>query len=734
MPYKYKVKIQARGAKGGDGSTSNDTKGPGGNGAAVTAEYEVLTGNSEGVQTDSTGNLVWNIKYRLLEGGAGGTVNNTNKYGGRGGDGVEVKTASNIIVIAGGGGGGAGDDIHTGYRGGHANGSGTTDGNYSKVDGGNGNGETPQNDGDGGYDGIGGGGGYGGGGQNYISGSAGSSYDSGGKGGAGASDGSNYDGRAGGGGGGGGWGGGGGGVAGIGIASGGGAGASRIWNNTSDASVGFKRLDSISITAATSVHAFINFISYKSSDNGTTWEEYWNGTNGFPSINYSTFTDFNIPLNNVPDFNAIPPTSTSVDILSDQSYTWDLTLKSGTEDGDEQYSIFTSGTYSAFTDAITNPSANITTGGVTRGTVEYNISTRKLIFTGSGLEHDNVTSSFQVFVKDSNTPSGSYGNGSTSLSVTQHKRLYKHESSKTFTPSPPIANTGLITTNDRAIGVDIATLFQPKSFLNFEHTSTIGGKFFSSSSDLSGVFGEYKSDYSGNDIISTDTGFQIGGIDIRYIYAKRQPSLDIFDTSPGRKNYRFTLTEDTTALLICVGGGGAGNHGEHGGQGGHGGKIIVQELTMTAGNYDLSFNVGAGQDAVASNNISTTRRGGDSSIIGGSLNSNTAVANQLTDYVNDNIGGGQGNDAQNGGFQLEYPDGTIHNIGGGGGGGKKNNNSAGNGYYGGQDGYINNTPSTRAGIGGGGGGGFQEEYVFITNKTTMGGSGGHGLCAILFKP
>jgi len=210
--------------------------------------------------------------------------------------------------------------------------------------------------------------------------------------------------------------------------------------------------------------------------------------------------------------------------------------------------------------------------------------------------------------------------------------------------------------------------------------------------------------------------------------------LDIFDTSPGGKNYRFTLTANTSALLICVGGGGAGNHGNHGGQGGHGGKIIVQELTMSAGNYDLSFNVGAGEDINSSAPV--TRRGGDSSIIGNSLNSNTAVADQLTDWgYNDNLGGERSNDAQNGGFQLKYGVNTYY-IGGGGGGGRKKKaigaDSAGDGYFGGQNGYTDNTTSTRAEYGGGGGGGFQHGYNSSSSRD--GGSGGHGLCAILFKP
>lgn len=733
----YKVRIDLSGGAGHRGTKiSNPGTGDigipwgyGGNGHMYSAEYYLDN-------PYPTSNTI-EFKYLKREGGKGGAFYSTTAYadGGKGGDGVEIQYGGYVLAVAGGGGGGGGGTRHsTIYDPGWGGTTHHSDalkrgvtGNYYYIRGGNGEAAQVSTDlgGYGGTESNGGrfGGVNAGGAQNgYGPGSAGV-RGTGGKGGNGS--------QAAGGGGGGGYGGGGGGSSGRNSGAGGGSGSSLLLNTTTGTGNGLKyvngSMDGIG-QSNTSTGVSIRITIYRSTDSGSTWSSYGNS---FSTTNPSTsLTTQTMIINATPIFNAII-TPATVDILSDQTYTWDLTLQSGTYDGDEQYSIFQSHTNTYSTPTFSDPSVPITnaSGTVTYGTVTYDISTRKLNFTGSGLEHDNVISYFQVFVKDAVTSSG-YGNPSTSLTVKQHKRLFKHETSKTFTQT--IANTGLITTNGRASGVDIATLFQPKSFLNFEHTSTIGGKFFSSSSDLSGVFGEYKSDYSGNSIISTDTGFQIGRTDIRHIYAERQPSLDIFDTSPGRKNYRFTLTANTSALIICVGGGGAGNHGNHGGQGGHGGKIIVQELTMSAGNYDLSFNVGAGQDAVNSDNSSTTRRGGDSSIIGNSLNSNTAVANQLTDWgYNDNLGGEAKNDAQNGGFQLKYG-GNTYDIGGGGGGGKKYG-MVGDGYFGGQNGHnTNSTQSTRAGIGGGGGGGFFGS-IFDTIRT-RGGSGGHGLCAILFKP
>ena len=88
---------------------------------------------------------------------------------------------------------------------------------------------------------------------------------------------------------------------------------------------------------------------------------------------------------------------------------------------------------------------------------------------------------------------------------------------------------------------------------------------------------------------------------------------------------------------------------------------------------------------------------------------------------------------------MDY-EGTIYNIGGGGGAGSEDTQSgliitnvleSGKGYYGGQNGYTRNTPTSRnSNYGGGGGGGFKRNN---TNIRTDGGSGGHGLCAILFK-
>ena len=764
MPYKYKVRIKAYGAKGANGSTSNATKGPGGNGAAITAEYEVLPGEG-GIDTDGVGNSIWRLTYKKISGGAGGTVRNTNKNGGRGGDGVEVRTASNIIVIAGGGGGGAGDDIQTGYGGGNANGTGTTDGNYSKVAGGDGSGQTTQNTGKGGNNGTGGTGGFGGGGQNYISGSDGENYDSGGKGGAGAS--STED-RAGGGGGGGGYGGGGGGVAGFGIASGGGAGASRIWNNESDLSVGFKYITTnTSLVANTSTNVYLEFIPYVSTDNGVTWITQYQYPAKVLTQSEMTYAyqTIDIRLNTLPrvDLAGITDyTPLSVSILSDQTVNWVFGVVE--YDFDEEYYIKNNGTYTLVRrfsrngGVVVEPNEVVvdihSSDGIKRGTVR-NTEQGFLSFTGSGTDNDGVQSTFEVWLKDpdSVTP---YGNLGTTFTVTQYKRLYK-PTSKTFTAStePP---TGLITSN----GVDIATLFQPKSFLNFTPTGTYTGKFFNSDIDYSTIFGEYSSTFSGDSKISTNTGFQINGTDIRHIYAAKKTSLDIFDTTPGTRNYRFSLPQATEALLICVGGGGAGNHGSQGGQGGHGGKIIIQDITLLSGNHIIQMRIGAGEDKNSSAPV--TRRGGDSFII---LNGPSTITyntvnipaqnfGTVTSLVNENDGGDRSyipnraddvksfidnpaENARDGGFQLDY-EGTIYNIGGGGGAGSEDTQSgliitnvleSGKGYYGGQNGYTRNTPTSRnSNYGGGGGGGFKRNN---TNIRTDGGSGGHGLCAILFK-
>lgn len=745
----YKVRIDLSGGAGHRGTKISYQEGTGdiailwssgGHGHMYSVEYYLDN-------PYPTSNTI-EFKYLKREGGIGGAFNATTAYadGGKGGDGVEIQYDGNVLAVAGGGGGGGGG---TRYSLSSDPGQGGTThhtdthprrgdtGNYYYIRGGNGEAAQEITD-PGGYGGTESSGGSFGGvnegqAQNGYGPGSDGSRGTGGKGGNGF--------YAAGGGGGGGYYGGGGGSSGRWSGAGGGAGSSYLLNTTTGTGNGLKyvtgSMDGYG-QGNTSTGVSIRITIYRSTDSGSTWSSYGNS---FSTTNPpTTLTTQTMTLNAAtPIFNAITPTS--VGILSDQSYTWDLTFQSGTYDGDEQYSIFQSpaNTYSAFTS--TNHSAPITTGGVTRGTVTYYVSTRKLTFDGSGLEHDNVTSSFQVWVKDAITSSG-YGNASTRVTVTQHKRLFKHEISKSFTGT--IANTGLITSS----GVDISNLFQPKSFLDFPPTATNIGKFLNSSStptvDYSNIFGEYKSNYSGNSIISTDTGFQIGGTDIRHIYAERQPSLDIFDTSPGRKNYRFSLTENTDVLIIVVGGGGAGNHGSQGGQGGHGGKIILHETTLIPGDYDLSFNVGAGEDKNSS--AAVTRRGGDSSITGTSnggtiINYDTFVGG-LTPRVNNNNGGERSNDAQNGGFQLEYPDGVTYDIGGGGGGGREdektrfntitNVKERGIGYYGGQNGYTLNTSTSRnSNYGGGGGGGFKRNNTSIR---TDGGSGGHGLCAILFKP
>jgi hypothetical protein len=449
---------------------------------------------------------------------------------------------------------------------------------------------------------------------------------------------------------------------------------------------------------------------------------------------FTVVMEFN---NKEPKFNSISDQAKY--ILSDQTVSWDLT---GDFEGDEEYSFNSGGPYTS-----SDPSMNIYQSTLLVGTATYNITERKLYFDGSGLENDNIQSSFNVWVKDAYTSAVS----SDTVTVTQYKRLYKHENIKSFDTT--VSNTGFKTPSN----VDIATLFQPKSLLNFV-TPANTGKFSKSSStptpipvDFSNIFGEYKSDYSGNSIISTDTGFQIGGTDIRHIYAAKKTSLDIFDTSPGRKNYRFSLTENTDVLIIVVGGGGAGKHGSKGGQGGHGGKIILHETTLFPGDYDLSFNVGAGESNDLYDQNTVTRRGGNSSITGTSnggtlINYNTSLVAFLTPRVNNNNGGDNGpvvageggnGDAQDGGFQLKYGVNT-YDIGGGGGAGKIDGLPViideGNGYYGGDNGdtYDNyNSPKPRnSNYGGGGGGG----YTKIFAEKTTGSSGGHGLCAILFKP
>lgn len=832
MSYRYKVKIEAHGAKGGDGSSAatGSNNSDGGNGLAVDIEYEVLPATVVGVSNvgpgfsrNIFGNIFWSLKYRRVEGGDfGENTTYSGEKGGKGGDGVIVQLAHGFdVIIAGGGGGGAGDNGHGvgqdngTFNGGDADVSGTTLGNYYRVNGGNGIGQYTGNGGQGGQAAAGGDGGNDDNGGSYLDGSDGSDYSrgAGGEGGAGASgDGEGKEG-SGGGGGGGGYGGGGGGVSGRGTASGGGAGASLVFNNEDNPGVGFKCLDNANIVSGntnTSVH--LKFISYRSSNNGASWVEYWDSN---LSTVETTFQNINIPLNNAPIVNAITqsvhwkstnnrfdfsgndadsdpftyfiattavgasygasisdannsvtvngsqfivnssnnatftffyiandgfsdsapeqitinklnadPKFNSISdqnkyILSGQTVSWDLT---GDFEDDEEYSFNIGGPYTS-----SNPSIDIYQSTLLVGTATYSITERKLYFDGSGLEHDNIQSSFNVWVKDDYTSAVS----SDTVFVTQYKRLYKHEIIKSFNTT--VSNTGFKTPSN----VDIATLFQPKSLLNFV-TPANTGKFSKSSStptptpvDFSNIFGEYNSDYSGNSIIDTDTGFQIGGTDIREIYAAKKTILDIFDTTPGTKKYRFSLTANTDVLIIVVGGGGAGNHGSKGGHGGHGGKIIVEDITLTPGDYDLSFNVGAGEDEDRYTEV--TRRGGDSSITSGLLTRSTAVANHLTaGGYNDNLGGDLNTDAQNGGFQLIYG-GNTYDIGGGGGGGKKQkfrgSNAAGKGYFGGQNGYTNTTPSTRAEYGGGGGGGYKN----FPSGGEDGGSGGHGLCAILFK-
>ena len=766
MSYRYKVRIQARGAKGANGLTSNATKGPGGNGAAITAEYEVLPG---GTDTDSDGNIVWKLKYRRIQGGAGGTVKNTNKNGGKGGDGVQVNTASRMIVIAGGGGGGAGDDNEIGYGGGNAHNQSQDPGplghlypTWTRIRGEQGFGQHRINNGGvGGYNSFGGRGGVPLGSQAYINGSKGNDYSSGsgGEGGAGAGD-DNNNSRAGGGGGGGGYGGGGGGVSGYDIAAGGGAGGSSYYDNTRDMSVGFKYITT-SLVANTSTDVFLQFIPYVSTDNGVTWRTQYQYPAKTLAQNEMTYAyqTIDIRLNTLPRVDLAEITNftpLSVSILSDQTVNWNFGLVE--YDFDEEYYLKNNNTYTLIQRLIRFGSGGVavnnvfvdilSSDGIKRGTVTYN-NQGYLSFTGSGTDNDGVQSTFEVWLKDPASVT-TYGNLATTFTVTQYKRLYS-PTSKTFTAStePP---TGLIT----ASGVDIATLFQPKSFLNFTPTGTYTGKFFNSDIDYSTIFGEYNSTFSGDSIIDTDTGFQINGTDIRNIYAAKKTSLDIFDTTPGGgiRVYRFSLPQATEALLICVGGGGAGNHGSQGGQGGHGGKIIIQDVTLLSGNYVVQIGVGAGEDIIS--DAPVTRRGGDSLIVlnyNGSSNSyNTAnISTQnfgtVTQLVNENNGGDRtyirneadkiksfydnpAVNARDGGFQLDY-EGTEYNIGGGGGAGREDEEEEGNGYYGGQDGYTLNTSTSRnSNYGGGGGGGFKSNNTGIR---TDGGSGGHGLCAILFK-
>ena len=772
MSYIYKVKIEAKGGIGEDGQSPDHTNSSGGSGTIITSEYEILPSaiSKSNPTTTSGTDSVWKINFRYIHGGDGG-VNTTysDEKGGEGGDGVEVMFGTLIVLIAGGGGGGAGDDNATGFAGGNAHGStGITLDNYYRITGGAGSGEATQNGGGGG-NGGGGIGGYGVGDQSMVNGTAGVdgtvTGGQGGEGGAGAGiNGVGIEG-CGGGGGGGGYGGGGGGASGYGIAGGGGGGASIYFNTTSDILVGIKHLSGTGTVVAntTDRDPSIRFTSYESSD-GVTWtEKRTHRADTYDLADTYEGLSLEISLTNyiqlkTDTFYATNPAE--VDILSDQTVNW---IFFTTEfDGDELYNVDNNGSFTTMVDRSTIPTTYTTvdifsTDGIKRGTVRYT-EWGSLSFTGFGLDNDNVSSDFQVYLKRV----GSTGNGTPTplITVNQSKRLYSH-TSKTF---GTISNTGFKTPSN----VDIATLFQPKSLLNFGNPTDANiGKFFNSSSeDFSDIFGEYDSTYSGYSKIGTDTGYQIDGNDIRNIYAKKKTSLDIFDTTPsGNKTYSFTLPQEEQALLICVGGGGAGNHGSQGGEGGHGGKIIIRDIILPTGEYSITVRVGAGENINSS--VPVNRRGNDSSIVINSthyyaVSSSYTVTNPystatstLNSLINANNGGVRSyeNDAfkfnrdyesnpyknaRDGGFQLKYG-GNTYNIGGGGGAGGDTTvydvrlgleNGIGIGYYGGQNGYNNsNIPSTKnSNYGGGGGGGFKNSQT-----TTNGGSGGDGLCAILFK-
>ena len=182
---------------------------------------------------------------------------------------------------------------------------------------------------------------------------------------------------------------------------------------------------------------------------------------------------------------------------------------------------------------------------------------------------------------------------------------------------------------------------------------------------------------------------------------------DIFsETFITNNNYSIKFNENTTCDVLIVGGGGCGGHGNGGGGGG--GQVITKTITFMAGiTYDIKVGI------FGSDNSDTNRNGGDSSIIGTSINLIAGGGGAGgTIYPNAGSRGNNGSDGGSGSSGGNTAYGTSTSNGGYGGSGADIGDVNGNG----SSGKLSMITGNILYIGAGGGGG----------KAGLGGRGGGG--------